>query len=78
MRLSGYWAQIGIDLGFRVSGVVEKKMETTIILGLCSVYIGIMEKNMKTTIILGLYRDYSGMTEKKAETFIMGLYRCYI
>ena len=77
MRLSGYWAQIGIDLGFRVSGVVEKKMESTIILGLCSVYIGIMEKKMET-IMLGLHGDYSGMTEKKVETFIKGLYRCYI
>ena len=32
-------------------GVIEKEMETTLILG---IYIGIMEKKMEATIILGI------------------------
>ena len=41
-------------ISHRYIGIMEKKMETTIIYW---GYIGIMEKNMETTIILGLYRD---------------------
>ena len=36
----------------RLSGIMEKKMETTIILGLYRVIMGIMEKKMEATIIV--------------------------
>ena len=52
-------------------GIMEKKMETTTILGVCRGYVGvisglffggIMERKMETTgiigVISGLYRDY--------------------
>ena len=60
-------------------GIMENKMETTIIgyiLGLYWGYIGIMEKKMETTIIgyiLGLYWGYIGIMEKKMETTIIWL-----
>ena len=55
-------------------GIMEKKMETTI-MGLYRVkgYIGIMEKNMETTI-MGLCRvkGYIGIMEKNMEATIWG------
>ena len=45
---------LGISLG--VSGIMEKKMETTM-MGYISI-----------GVILGLYGDYSGIMEKKMET----------
>ena len=60
---------------------MEKKVETTTVLGFYRGYIGIMEKKMQTAIVSGLYRDngmyrvtYSrvciGIMEKKTETTI--------
>ena len=53
-----YWGYIGM---------MEKKMETTImdLYRDCMVY------------ILGIYRGYTGIMEKKMEITIMGLYRDY-
>ena len=48
-----------------VSGIMEKKMETTIV---CRGYIGIMQKKMETTIVC---RGYIGIMEKKMETSIV-------
>ena len=61
-------------------GILEKKMETTImgnILGFYSGYIGIMENRMESTtmgIIFRLYWGYMGIMEKRKrmETTVMG------
>ena len=56
-------------------GIMEKKMEITMIMGSYKANIGIMEKKMETTMIMGLYRGNFGIMEKKMETaMILGLY----
>ena len=57
---------IGIYRGY--IGIMEKKMETTI-MGLYRDYIG---------YVLGMYRGSIGIMEKKMESIIMGLCRDYI
>ena len=52
-------------------GMLEKKVETTIMLGVCWGYIGIMEKKMETTIMLGVCWGYIGIMELEVETTIM-------
>ena len=48
-------------------GIMEKKMETTIVYW---GYIGIMEKKMETTVTI-VYWGYMGIMEKKMETTIV-------
>ena len=52
-------ARVGVGV---LIGVMEKKMETTII-GYISIqdFIGIMEKKVETTILCGEYSGYVGM-----------------
>ena len=61
-ELTGFWGFTIVSLGF---GIMEKKMETTIVYW---GYIGIMEKKMETTIV---YWGYIGIMENKMETTIV-------
>ena len=84
-----YYNRVNVGVIWGYMGIMEKKMETTIIMigfmwglygsymGLRGKYMGIMEKKMETTImgvIWGLYGSYMGIMEKKMETTMIGFW----